>query len=92
MKINLLKRKPKRLKRVGNKTEMENKVWYIAIKHNNTTYYVQEVDKQNGAVKWTTHRSRAMQFHTENGVHHFIHAYMNDRHDIYLIHAEGEEI
>lgn len=65
-------------------------VWYISKHQNNTTYYVKEVDKENGAIKWTTHRSKSMQFHTENGVHHFIHSYMKDRHDIYLIHAPEE--
>lgn len=65
----------------------DDRVWYIAKQNNNTTYYVHEVDKQNSAVKWTKHRKNAMQFKTENGVHHFLNSHMNDRKDIYLIHA-----
>lgn len=65
----------------------EGRKWYIAKKHNKVIYYVREIDNQNGAVKWTSHRSKSMHFHTENGVHQFIHDYLNDRTDIYLIHA-----
>lgn len=93
-KINLLKRKTVKIKAAKQKHSQEGegvaKVWYISKHQNRTNYYVQEVDKENGAIKWTSHRSKALQFHTESGVHHFIHAYMNDRKDIYLIHAAEE--
>ena len=65
----------------------EGKVWYVSKKQNKNVYYVKEVDEKNGAVKWTLHRESALRFHTEGGVHHFIHAHMQDRKDIYLIHA-----
>lgn len=68
-----------------------SQVWYIAKKHNNATYYVHEVDKQSSAVKWTKYRGNAMQFKTENGVHQFLRSHMNDRKDIYLIHAPEKE-
>ncbi len=85
--INLIRR------RVANrkKQKPEGVVWYISKHQNGTTYYVAEIDKQNGACKWTPNRARSMQFHTEAGVHHFIHAYLSDRTDIFLTHAPEEK-
>lgn len=88
--INLIKKQVAHATKTGSRSLGGATVWYISKHQNRINYYVKEVDKINGAIKWTTHRKHAMQFHTENGVHHFIHAYMKDRRDIYLIHSIEE--
>lgn len=99
MNINLMKRKlytkkvfktpsaRRSMSKASSSSNDKGNVWYIAKKHNDKTYYVHEVDKKSGTVKWTSSRNKAMVFRTENGVHHFLHTYMNDRTDIYLINA-----
>ena len=94
MNINLIRHRPRKVhikpSRVAvvraRKNHLEKRVWYICKRQDETVYYVHEVDRECHAIKWSSLRSKAMQFHTENGVHHFIHAYMNDRKDIFLIH------
>lgn len=93
-KFNLIKRKPlpspqKKSACVGQSSE--GQVWYIAKHHNKTTYYVCEADVGKGSINWTTIRKNALQFHTESGVHHFIHSYLKKRKDVYLIHAPSEK-
>lgn len=72
-------------------SEERSMVWYVAKENDDKTYYIKEVDKESGAVKWSASRSKSMQFHTEHGVHHFIHAFLNNRPDIFLVHAESEK-
>lgn len=74
-----------------NASSEKSMVWYIAKKNDDRTYYIKEVDKDSGAVKWSSSRSKSMQFHTEHGVHHFIHAFLNNRSGIFLIHAPSEK-
>lgn len=84
-KINLINKKKQTKIHKG-----EGKVWYISKKQNGSCYYVKEVDTENQAINWTTQRCQALGFRTESGVHHFIHAYMNGRTDVYLIHTSKE--
>lgn len=61
--------------------------WFIAIRKRGKVYYVTEVDKDSGIVTWTPKRSEAISFSTESGVYNFLHAFLNDRTDVYLVHG-----
>ena len=66
-------------------------VWYIAKENNGKNYYITEIDKDTRAVTWTPIRKDSIQFATEQAVHTFIHAYLKERNDIFLVHAPEED-
>ena len=66
-------------------------VWYISKEHEKKTYYVQEVDKKSGSVKWTLRRKNAIQFRTNGAVYQFIYKFLNNRNDVVLVNAPEED-
>jgi len=68
----------------------DNMVWYIAKHQNGKVYHVTEVEKELNAAHWSIYRKHAIQFTTEAGVHNFIHSFLKDRKDIFLINGPPE--
>lgn len=76
-KINLLNHKIKLLRKLAT----EKKVWYVVKEQNESLYYINEVNKWTGTVKWTRSRNNAMQFHTQSGIQHFSQIHLKNRDD-----------
>jgi len=65
-------------------------VFYISKKHARAVYYVHEYNKETHVVTWTRHRRNAVCFRTQQAVYQYLHAYLNNRSDVYLVHALQE--
>jgi hypothetical protein len=61
-------------------------VWFIGKRQNCKTFYVADYD-DNNTIMWTADKKDGISFKTERAVHRFIHKNLNDRTDIFLIHA-----
>jgi len=65
-------------------------VWFIGKRQNCKTFYIADYDDDNNTIMWTVNKKDGISFKTERAVHRFIHKHLNDRTDIFLIHAPRE--
>jgi hypothetical protein len=65
-------------------------VYLIETERDGVRYYVNRVDEKTRAVIWTPNRNKAISFHTENGVHYFIHSHLPSRKNILVVKSWSE--
>jgi len=64
---------------------MEEKLYYIAVYINNTTYYLYDVEPGTRVVEWTPHASEAFDFSSYSDVEDFVDEFMGKRNDYEII-------
>ena len=75
------------VKRKNQAKQETEAVWFIAKKQSGVSFYLADFDEANNAALWCRDRTQALYFQTEQGVYQYIASYLNNRNDIYLIHA-----
>ena len=60
--------------------------WFIAKSHNNSTYYVSNVDEDKHIATWTKKYASALKFDSSANANQFISKFLKNRKDVYVIH------
>lgn len=62
----------------------EKEEWFVTKENGGMTYYIYDIDKNN-FVKWGLEKEKAKQWQSRNDVKHFVHKYLNNRNDIFIV-------
>lgn len=72
------------------KKSMDDMIWFIGLRRNRKTFYVADYDDDNNSVMWSEKKENGISFKSEQAIHRFIHRHLNNRSDIFLIHAPSD--
>jgi len=74
---------------MGGRKNMDGLVWFIGIQQNGSTFFVADYDNDDDkhVVMWSGQKVDGISFKTERAVHRFIQKHLNNRKDVFLIHA-----